>query len=102
LKIITPATTEPVSLETARLQCKVDAEGSPPAHVDDPLLELFTTAAREWVESYLGAIVAPTTVQTEINDFPEEDGDLELESGPGARCPVDHLHRRQRRPADGR
>jgi len=82
VKIITPATTEPVSLVTARLQCKVDAEGSPPTHVDDPLLELFTTAAREWVEAYLGAIVAPTTVQTELDDFPSDDGDLTLESGP--------------------
>lgn len=80
MKIITPATAEPVSLELARKQCRVDAEGSPPTHVDDDLITLYVTSAREWCEAYLGMIVAPTTVEISVDAFP--DGVLVLPTGP--------------------
>lgn len=80
MKIINPAIAEPVSLELARKQCRVDAEGSPPTHVDDDLIKLYLSAAREWCEAYLGMIVAPTTAQISIDAFPA--GTIALETGP--------------------
>lgn len=79
MKIIIPATVEPITLATARRQCRVDAEGSPAAHEDDELIALFLSAAREWCESYLGRIVAPTLVETAFNAFADT---MRLESGP--------------------
>lgn len=83
MKIITPATAEPISLALARKQCKIDAElvGSPLElfHEDDELLEVYITAAREWCEDYLGLLIAPTVVEIRLSDF---DGDITLESGP--------------------
>ena len=80
MKIIIPATSEPVTLEMARKQCKVDATGSPPTHEDDDIIELFISAAREWCEAYLGLTVAPTVVEITLDAFPDEE--LPLESGP--------------------
>ena len=80
MRVITPATDEPVSLALARKQCKVDATGSPPAHEDDDLIQLFVSAAREWCEVYLGRIVAPTTVEITLDEFPSDE--ITLESGP--------------------
>jgi uncharacterized phiE125 gp8 family phage protein len=95
VKIITPAITEPITLAMARKQCKVDAEGSPPTHEDDDLIELFLSAAREWCEAYLGLIVAPSLVESAFDEFPAdatrissagiattEGGTLTLETGP--------------------
>ncbi len=82
MKIITPATTEPISMTLARLQCRVDADGSPPSHPDDPLIEVYLSTAREWVEDFMGAIVAPTTVQDERDAFPAAGEKLALEGGP--------------------
>ena len=79
MKIITPATTEPITLALARKQCKVDPEGSPPVHEDDELIELFTATAREWCESYLGTLIAPTLVEISGDEFADE---ITLESGP--------------------
>lgn len=80
MKIITPASSEPVTLEMARKQCKVDAEGSPPIHEDDDIIQLFISAAREWCEAYLGRAVAPTLVEISLDQFP--DAEITLESGP--------------------
>ena len=95
MKIITPAIAEPISLETARKQCRVDAEGSPPAHEDDELIAIFLTAAREWAEDELGMTLAPAIVESSFDAFPSQvtstnsagqtittPGALVLESGP--------------------
>jgi uncharacterized phiE125 gp8 family phage protein len=68
-----PAPTyEPVSLEEARLQCKIDAFGSPPSHPDDLLLELFISAAREWAEQYTGLALGGRTLEMALTAFPAE------------------------------
>ena len=68
-----PAPTyEPVSLEEARLQCKIDAFGSPPSHPDDLLLELFISAAREWAEQYTGLALGGRTLEMALTTFPDE------------------------------
>ena len=46
--------TEPLTLAQARLQCRIDAEGSPPSHPDDDLLAAFVAVAREQVERFFG------------------------------------------------
>lgn len=69
-------------MTVARLQCRVDADGSPPSHPDDPLIEIYLSTAREWVEDFTGAIVAPTTVQDEHDAFPSDGANLTLEGGP--------------------
>lgn len=80
MKVITPAASEPISLAMARKQCKVDAEGSPPAHEDDDLIVVFTKAAREWCEGYLGVALAPALVETYLDAFPS--AEITLEGGP--------------------
>ncbi len=71
---------EPVSLDLARLQCKIDADGDPPSHPDDPLLTIYIGAAREWAESMLGYRVGQVVVETVLSAFPA--ASIELESGP--------------------
>jgi len=80
MKIITPAIGEPITLAMARKQCRVDAEGSPPAHEDDDLIEVFIAAAREWCEAYTGRIFSPTVVEVAFASFPA--GAMTLQSGP--------------------
>jgi uncharacterized phiE125 gp8 family phage protein len=52
--IDTPAT-ELISLEEARMHLYLDADGSPPTHPQDPLIETFITAAREIAERHCDA-----------------------------------------------
>jgi uncharacterized phiE125 gp8 family phage protein len=73
MNVVTQPTTEPISLEEARLHCRVDAEGSPPAHPDDPILEALITAVREWTEQYLGRALAPQTIEEASDAFPAEE-----------------------------
>lgn len=61
---------EQISLEEARRQCKLDAEGSPPTHEDDPLLEGIIPAAREMAEEYNGRVFAPATYEVIYDSFP--------------------------------
>lgn len=82
IKTIVEPAAEPVSLEMARKQCKVDAEGSPPTHEDDDLIQAFTTAAREWCEAYTGRTIAKKTLELALDEFPE--ADILIESGPVA------------------
>lgn len=82
IKTITEPAVEPVSLEAARKQCKVDAEGSPPTHEDDDLIQAFTTAAREWCEGYTGRSIAQKTLELALDEFPADD--ILIERGPVA------------------
>jgi hypothetical protein len=55
LRIIDPASAEPITLAEARLQCKVDAfdtSTSPPSHPDDALITSLIKAARGHAERY--------------------------------------------------
>lgn len=55
LRIIDPASAEPLTLAQARLQCRVDAfdtSTSPPSHPDDALLTSLIKAARGHAERY--------------------------------------------------
>lgn len=71
---------EPVSLALARLQCKLDADGDPPSHPDDQLLQIYIGDAREYAETMLGHRVARVVVETALAAFPS--GEVELEGAP--------------------
>ena len=51
LTVVTPPTAEPVSVDLVRQHCRIDNED------DDPLLAIYITSARIWVEDYLGRIL---------------------------------------------
>lgn len=69
-KIIVDATEEPISLDEARLQCRVDAYDSPAEHPDDPLITGLITAAREWAEKFTGRTIAQKTLELALDQFP--------------------------------
>lgn len=67
LKIVVQATDEPIDIVTARTHLRIDAIGSPPSHPDDALITgIYLPAAREACEQYLGASLAPQTLELSI------------------------------------
>lgn len=68
-KIITPVATEPVSLEEARLQCKVDSDDT----THDTLITSLITTARENAQHYTGRALAPQTLEVALDAFPPFD-----------------------------
>jgi len=79
-KVISAPIAEPVSLEEARGQCRVEAYGTPAAHPDDFMIEVYISAAREWVENYTGQAMCPQTLELALDEFPEEE--IEITRGP--------------------
>ena len=59
VSVVTPPAHEPVSVELARLQARVDNLA------DDALIAIYIAAARTWAEQYLGrALVAQQLLWT--------------------------------------
>jgi uncharacterized phiE125 gp8 family phage protein len=82
-KVITQPIAEPISLEEARGQCRVEAYGTPAAHPDDLMIEIYISAAREWVESYTGVAMCPQTLELSLDAFPAStDPEIEITRGP--------------------
>lgn len=70
---------EPVSLELARIQCKVD----PDITSEDPLIEdILIPAARQAVEENCKITLCESTWRYTLREFPEADGAIELPRGP--------------------
>jgi uncharacterized phiE125 gp8 family phage protein len=65
LKLITAATTYPVSLAEAKLHAKVDAAD------DDALITAFITAATEVAEQKIGRAIMPQTWELTLDAFPD-------------------------------
>lgn len=61
--------TEPLTLAQARLQCRIDAEGSPPSHPDDDLLSAFIAVAREQVERFTGRALRYQRLRVALDEF---------------------------------
>lgn len=70
LKIITPPTSEQITLEQARLHLRIDAYNSPPEHADDQWILDNIPSAREWCEDFTGRALAPQTLELAIGRFP--------------------------------
>lgn len=73
VEVITKPSVYPITLEQARLHLKVDAEGSPPSHPDDDLIEAQIAAATEFAENYLGYAIASQQLKLYLDSFPSSD-----------------------------
>ena len=76
VKAIGSVTTEPVSIETARLHLRLDTEGSPPSNPDDALVTALITVAREAVENFTELTVAVNDFQMKLDYFPTDEINL--------------------------
>jgi uncharacterized phiE125 gp8 family phage protein len=66
LKVITSATTEPLTLEEAKLHLKVETDA------DDSLITSLITAARETAEIFTGRALASQVLEYILDGFPAE------------------------------
>lgn len=72
LKLITDATVEPVTLEQAKVQCRVDDTIT----TDDELIGTLITAARQQAEQELGRALITQTWERVIDAFPAAEIEL--------------------------
>jgi uncharacterized phiE125 gp8 family phage protein len=70
-RLITPPESEPVTLDEAKLHCRVDH------NAEDTLILALVTSAREQCEHILGRSIMPQTWELVLDKFPSE-GDIEL------------------------
>lgn len=72
--VVEPPDVYPVTLEEARLQCKIDAdENSPPSHPDDSLVQLLITSASQELDGptgWLGRALITQTLELVLDRFP--------------------------------
>jgi uncharacterized phiE125 gp8 family phage protein len=65
-KVITPVSTEPVSLAEARLHLRIDDDNT----ADDDLISALIVAAREMAEHHTRCALAPQTLEMALDHFP--------------------------------
>lgn len=66
IKIITGPAAEPITLDEAKLQCRVE----PDVTVEDALIEAMIVAAREGAEALTGRALMPQTLEYALDEFP--------------------------------
>ena len=64
LRVTSPPTTEPVSIDLARQHCRIDAD------YDDTLVEMYVTSARTWAETWLNRALFTQKLQLAITWAP--------------------------------
>jgi uncharacterized phiE125 gp8 family phage protein len=64
--------TEPISLEQARDHLRIVPYGSPLSHPDDAYVEGLISAARAWVQEYLGRAIGTQTVELALDSFTDK------------------------------
>lgn len=74
-KVITPPSVEPVSVAELRVHRRLDALDT----TENALIATCISAAREWIERYIGAAVAEQTVEIALDAYPT--GPIELPGG---------------------
>lgn len=73
LRLITGPTSEPITLEQARLHLRLDATGSPETHPDDTIVEALIATAREHLDGndgILGRCLMTQTWELVMDQFP--------------------------------
>lgn len=69
-KVITPVSTEVVSLAEAQAHLRVPLTGSPPSHPEDAQIEAMISAAREQAEKFTGRAIGAQTIEYALDGFP--------------------------------
>lgn len=79
-KVITPPSSEPVTLPEVRLNLRLTADDTT---AEDTLLSAWISAARQQAEHYMGVCLMTCTLEAVCDEFPDdEDDELELPRGP--------------------
>ena len=68
-KVITPPSSEPVTLAEARTHLRIEPFGSPLEHPDDAYISTLITIARYFCEQYLERSLATQTVVMVVDNF---------------------------------
>lgn len=77
-KVITPATVEPVTLQEAKLHCKIITDVLDVAeYAEDSLITAWIASARAVAEHYTGRSLAAQTLEMALHCFPEAGFDLD-------------------------
>lgn len=71
-KVITPPTTEPITLAEARTHLRIEPFGSPLEHPDDTYITTNITMAREFCEQYLERALSTQTIRMVVDNFNSE------------------------------
>lgn len=69
--VITPPSTEPVTLDEARTHLRIEPFGSPLEHPDDTYIGTCVIVAREFCEQYLERSLANQTIRLVTDNFNE-------------------------------
>lgn len=69
LRIVDPATVEPVTLDEAAEHLRIEAYGSPAEYPEATLLQSLIAAAREYVEHESGLLLAPCVMELAGRSF---------------------------------
>ena len=70
--VVSPVTTYPISLDEARVHCRVEPYGSPLEHPDDAYIQGLIGSAAEFIEQYLRRSVSTKTIEVYINEFSQK------------------------------
>lgn len=70
VRVVEEPTDEQINLEEAWLHLRLTPEGSPAEHIDDPLIAVLITTAREVCEGLTGRALAPQTLELTLDGFP--------------------------------
>lgn len=77
IKQVSAPSSEPISLEKARLHLRLDTSGSPASHPDDSLVTALITAVRQNAELYTGLTIAYSTYDVRADNFKDLEFNLE-------------------------
>jgi uncharacterized phiE125 gp8 family phage protein len=68
-KIVTPISSEPITLSEARKHLRIEPYGSPEEHPDDGYVTTLISIAREWCEKYLERALGTQVIQISVDNF---------------------------------
>jgi uncharacterized phiE125 gp8 family phage protein len=71
-KVITPVSTEPITLEEARTHLRIEPYGSPLVHPDDDYVTALISVARDWCEKYTKKALATQTIEYSFDEFKDK------------------------------
>lgn len=70
ITVITPPPFEPITLQEVYAHLRLDAQGSPPEHADDAMIERHIATARTQVEQMTRRALIQQTIRLSVGGFP--------------------------------